>query len=115
MTTYKYSLEKYQPGGKNRYKCSLCGKDKVFVRYINNNAQEYIDSTVGKCNRIEKCGYHKTPYVYLGNSFWVLPHVPMQQAVKNPTLSITMKKRSLNRYKEMKIVICFNTLHFSFK
>lgn len=92
MTTYKYSLEKYQPGGKNRYKCPLCGKDKVFVRYINNNTQEYIDSTVGKCNRIEKCGYHKTPYEYLGNSFWVLPHVPMQQAVKKPTFYYNEEK-----------------------
>lgn len=99
MITYKYSLEKYQTGGKNRYRCPLCGKDKVFVRYIDNDTQAYIDSTIGKCNRIEKCGYHKTPYQYSGNSFRVLPLVPMQEAVKKPTFFCNEEKviKSLQR------------------
>ena len=91
MKTYRYSLEKYQFGGKNRYRCPLCGKDKAFVRYIDNNTKEYIDFTVGKCNRMEKCGYHKRPYEYLGNSFRVLSPVLMEQEVKKPTFFCNCK------------------------
>lgn len=85
MTNYKYSLEKYQSGGKNRYGCPSCNQNKVFVRYIDNLSKEYIDSTVGKCNRIEKCGYHKTPHEHLGNYFNVFNPVPTQAIQPKPT------------------------------
>lgn len=85
MTNYKYSLEKYQSGGKNRYNCPSCNQNKVFVRYIDNISKEYIDITVGKCNRIEKCGYHKTPYEYLGNHFGVSNIVPTKVLQTKPT------------------------------
>ena len=41
-------------------------------RYIdteNNNA--YIADNVGKCNRLDKCGYHYTPRQYFEDNPWL--------------------------------------------
>ena len=62
MKQFKFSLEKYQ-GTSSRHICPHCGK-KEFVRYVNNETEEYLKEYVGKCNRIEKCGYHYTPKQY---------------------------------------------------
>lgn len=62
MKQFKFSLEKYR-GSSSRHICPNCGK-KEFVRYVNNETEEYLEEYVGKCNRIEKCGYHYTPKQY---------------------------------------------------
>lgn len=62
MKQFKFSLEKYH-GASSRHICPNCGK-KEFVRYVNNETEEYLEEYVGKCNRIEKCGYHYTPKQY---------------------------------------------------
>lgn len=62
--TYAVTLEKYQPGGRNRYPCPQCGKAKKFTRYIDTATGEYIADDVGKCDRESKCGYHYTPAQY---------------------------------------------------
>ena len=62
MKQFKFSLEKYH-GISSRHICPHCGK-KEFVRYVNNETEEYLEEYVGKCNRIEKCGYHYTPKQY---------------------------------------------------
>ena len=62
MKQFKFSLEKYR-GTSSRHICPNCGK-KEFVRYVNNETEEYLEEYVGKCNRIEKCGYHYTPKQY---------------------------------------------------
>ena len=62
MKQFKFSLEKYH-GAASRHICPHCGK-KEFVRYVNNETEEYLEEYVGKCNRIEKCGYHYTPKQY---------------------------------------------------
>ena len=61
MENFRYVLEKYQQGGKNRFICPACGLNKSFVRYIDIETGFYIDEFVGKCNRLEKCGYHFKP------------------------------------------------------
>ena len=48
---------------KSRFICPNCGK-KELVRYIDLETGNYIDETVGKCNRIENCGYHFTPKMF---------------------------------------------------
>jgi len=63
MSNYKYILEPYK-GMKTRYACPLCLKEKVFVRYINSETNEYLDTNVGKCNREVNCGYHYPPKQY---------------------------------------------------
>lgn len=62
MKQFKFSLEKYH-GTSSRHICPNCGK-KEFVRYVNNETEEYLEEYVGKCNRIEKCGYHYSPKQY---------------------------------------------------
>lgn len=59
MRQFRYTLEKYN-GGKSRFHCPNCNR-KEFVKYIDNETKTYLDDCVGKCNRIEKCGYHYTP------------------------------------------------------
>lgn len=55
----QYELEKYS-GAKSRFTCPACGSRHTFARYKSENG-EYLDETVGRCNRESKCGYHKKP------------------------------------------------------
>lgn len=57
-----YQLEKYH-GTKTRHTCPSCGAAREFARYVDENGN-YLDETVGKCNRDSKCGYHKKPKEY---------------------------------------------------
>ena len=70
MTQYRYQLERYR-GRSTRHVCPQCGRKNVFTRYIdtyNNNI--YINDKVGKCNRLDKCGYHYTPHQYFTDNPW---------------------------------------------
>ena len=70
MTQYRYQLERYR-GRNTRHVCPQCGRKNVFTRYIdtyNNNI--YINDKVGKCNRLDKCGYHYTPHQYFTDNPW---------------------------------------------
>ncbi len=64
MNTYRYTLERYR-GLSTRYICPQCGRKHTFTRYIDTeNNNQYISDNVGKCNRLDKCGYHYTPRQY---------------------------------------------------
>lgn len=68
MANYRYILEKYA-GSKTRFKCPECqNKSNTFVRYIDTESGEYIDESVGKCNRENKCGYHLMPQQFFINN-----------------------------------------------
>ena len=70
MKEYRYQLEKYR-GRSTRHVCPQCGRKQAFTRYIdtyNNNI--YINDNVGKCNRLDKCGYHYTPKQYYTDNPW---------------------------------------------
>ena len=54
--TYQYSLEK----GSKKYECPNCNK-KRYVRYVNNETEEYADYQFGRCDREEECAYHRYP------------------------------------------------------
>ena len=67
---YRYQLERYRGRG-SRYTSPQCGRKQSFTRYIdtyNNNI--YINDNVGKCNRLDKCGYHYTPKQYFTDNPW---------------------------------------------
>lgn len=59
---YPYYLE---PSGNGRIYniCPSCGKAK-FTLYVRADTGDYIDQSVGRCERINNCGYHKTPSQY---------------------------------------------------
>ncbi len=62
--SYRFILERYR-GLSTRYTCPQCGRKHTFTRYIDtDNNNQYISDNVGKCNRLDKCGYHYTPRQY---------------------------------------------------
>ena len=70
MTQYRYQLERYR-GRSTRHVCPQCGRKNVFTRYIDTeNNNTYINDNVGKCNRLDKCGYHYTPHQYFTDNPW---------------------------------------------
>ncbi|MEE1149021.1 MAG: DUF6371 domain-containing protein [Alistipes sp.] len=73
--TYRYQLERYR-GRATRHTCPRCGRKHSFTRYIdteNNNI--YIGDDVGKCNRLDKCGYHYPPRQYFADHPWLNDNV----------------------------------------
>ncbi|NRD19512.1 hypothetical protein HNV08_05595 [Winogradskyella eckloniae] len=54
--TYKYTLDK----SSKKFQCPSCLK-KSFVRYVDVETLEYLESTIGRCDRESKCQYHKYP------------------------------------------------------
>ena len=76
---YRYQLERYR-GRSTRHVCPQCGRKSVFTRYIdteNNNI--YINDNVGKCNRLDKCGYHYTPHQYFTDNPWKRDNSPREE------------------------------------
>ena len=68
MNTYRYILERYR-GISTRYRCPQCGRKHTFTRYIDTeNNNKYISDNVGKCNRLDKCGYYYTPREHFTNN-----------------------------------------------
>ncbi|WP_456424766.1 DUF6371 domain-containing protein [Lutibacter sp.] len=53
---YKNILEK----NSKKYVCPNCNK-KTFVRFINNETNEYLDYRFGRCDRESSCGYFVKP------------------------------------------------------
>lgn len=60
---YRFSLERYA-GRASRFACPACGAKKRFVRYIDSESGRHIADDVGRCDREQSCGYHKTPREY---------------------------------------------------
>ena len=84
MTQYRYQLERYR-GRSTRHVCPQCGRKNVFTRYIdteNNNI--YISDNVGKCNRLDKCGYHYTPHQYFTDNPWKRDTLPREDGSLRP-------------------------------
>lgn len=53
---YKYSLDKTS----KKFVCPNCNK-KTFVKFIDNETNNYINAIDGRCDRESKCGYFKKP------------------------------------------------------
>ena len=71
MNTYRFTLERYR-GISTRYTCPQCGRKHTFTRYIDTeNNNNYLSDNVGKCNRLDKCGYHYTPREYFADNPWL--------------------------------------------
>jgi len=64
MNRYRFTLEKYDRTKRNRYICPGCGRKKEFTRYIDTLERFTFPTNVGKCNRINNCGYHYTPSMF---------------------------------------------------
>ena len=80
MNTYRYQLERYRGRG-TRYSCPQCGRKYCFTRYIDTETNQYINERVGKCNRLDKCGYHYTPHQYFTDNPWKRDAQPREDGV----------------------------------
>ena len=71
MNTYRFTLERYR-GLSTRHTCPQCGRKHTFTKYIDTeNNNNYLSERVGKCNRLDKCGYHYTPKQYFTDNPWL--------------------------------------------
>lgn len=53
---YKYCLDK----SSKKFVCPNCGKNK-FVKYVDNETNEYLEDGSGRCDRESSCKYSKSP------------------------------------------------------
>lgn len=61
---YRYTLQPYH-GRDSRFHCPACNNSRrTFKRYIDTVTRQYLADHVGKCDRIDTCGYHFTPRDY---------------------------------------------------
>lgn len=44
-----------------RHNCPACGHRKTFSRYIDTTSGSHLAPYVGRCERLDNCGYHFTP------------------------------------------------------
>ena len=56
MNNYKYQLDT----SSKKFECPNCHK-KRFVRYIETETSNYLDSVYGRCDREQECRYHLKP------------------------------------------------------
>lgn len=54
---YKYSLDSTS----KKFVCPKCNK-KTFVRYFDNENNQYLESVYGRCDRESNCRFHNAPY-----------------------------------------------------
>jgi len=88
MKNYQFTLEPYKTTA-SRFACPNCGHAGRFTRYVDTSTREYINNRVGKCDRINNCGYHFTPKEYFQATGKSLPHrnayhAPAHAAIKPP-------------------------------
>jgi len=114
MAEYKYSLAK-----RGKWLCPRCGQ-KTFVRYIDSDTSKELHSSVGRCDREEKCGYHYSPREYLndhvntttGSYGTGKPQKPTK--LPDPTLtsfiSNDVLKDSLTNYDNNNLVLFLRTI-----
>lgn len=57
MSKFKWQLER----ASNKFTCPSCGREKRFKRYVYEHNGEYIDDSVGICDRKNSCKYHYPP------------------------------------------------------
>jgi len=55
-----FELQKYR-GPATRQTCPACKRPRSFSRYIDTETGQPVHANVGRCNREQSCGYHRTP------------------------------------------------------
>ncbi len=107
MKAYRYILEPYN-GMSTRYTCPGCQKQRRFTRYIDSESGDHVHTSVGRCDRIDKCGYHYTPKEYSQDNNIDTPrsHKPRIKKKPKPTSYIPFEifKGSLQRHEHNNFV-----------
>lgn len=95
MNNFKYTLEPYT-SARAYHTCPRCGQLK-FTNYINVDTGEYLADDVGRCERINSCGYHRKPNDYFST---IKTNNKMDQLTEIPVKPVTavINPKYLNRY-----------------
>lgn len=116
MSDHRYILQPYT-GRNSRYTCPKCGKANQFSKYFDTETGEVLADNVGRCNRIDKCGYHYTPKQYFANN-GIKPekvevYTPKHQPPPQPVSYIDTEtfKASLKKYDKNNLVKYLHTLY----
>lgn len=89
---HRFTLESKRVTGHRQQKhlCPQCGKRR-FVRYVDTEDNcSYLANDVGRCDRINNCGYHYTPAQYFHDHPWLsepkqsLPHPAVKPKPATP-------------------------------
>lgn len=73
MNPFRYKLQPYA-GMATRYTCPRCKAAHKFARYIDTTTGEQLNPAVGRCERVQSCGYHYTPAQYFRDNGILPPH-----------------------------------------
>jgi hypothetical protein len=102
MKTFKYSLDKTS----KKYNCPSCNQ-KRFVKFMDNETNEYLDDHYGRCDREASCGYILTPNNEISFNTKQINHVkPSISFLDFETLSHSLSNYNMNpfvKYLESKI------------
>ena len=81
MGEYRFHLQKYQYGSK--ITCPACGKNRCFVKYIDEENEINFPDFVGKCDHDNSCRYHYTPKDYFKDNPDVLRNKGIDIGLRN--------------------------------
>ena len=111
---HRYILQPYHGRG-SRFVCPQCHKNHRFTRYIDTKTQAYLADHVGKCDRIDRCGYHYPPRDYFNEAgsnkpTYTINHEPQNMnhfdTLPNEYLDSTVKASRCNNFVAF-LVKCF--------
>lgn len=106
MEHFKYRLDK----SSKKFVCPNCNK-KTFVYYVDTESGNYLTTDFGRCDREQKCGYHKAPpkgkkgYLIEFLSFERISDKAIKLVDLNGIISIVPKSQVLEKNKNS----CFIT------
>ncbi len=60
--SHYYTLQRYT-NPSSRHTCPACGRPRCFTLYVDPDANP-LHETVGRCDHVSSCGYHRTPRQY---------------------------------------------------
>lgn len=88
-------LERYRPGGGNRYTCPYCGQKKCFTRYVNVETGEYLDEKCGKCDHENSCPVvHYPPRDLFRDRPWLNDSDRKESEINCSASAVTTSKQS---------------------
>lgn len=89
MNNYHYQLQRYTGPG-SRYACPACGRAREFSLYVDEYNRP-VAPNVGKCNRLNHCGYHYTPRQYFSDHPWLGGEEERTRFTPTPAPIVTAK------------------------
>ena len=110
MNRYRYILQPYT-GRNSRFTCPKCDKTNQLTKYIDAETGEKLAHKVGKCNRIDKCGYNYSPKQYfLDNDIKpkiteVFSKQPQSPIVPTSYIDIEIFNKSLKNYHKNNLIV----------